>query len=484
MADIKDGQAVVTNPYVTQADKFAVSLRHLADTFLTPKEPRAEFTEDELEEIFQKIDEKVCRNCEQRSRCQLKEKEALREMISEILRATDKYGEDLNVELKRNLQKKCAIAPRFLRETMNVFQDAKTMLLWNNKMAQNRTGCAVQLDAFAHVIQHAVRELNASIFTDPPLEKKLKLLFKKNGIRMLSSVFFVNAHGRYEIHVTIRTEKGSYVTTKMVARIISRCTRRVMCPAEDERPVVGMEYSTVTCVEGPAYYTLQGIAKIGKGCEKISGDNFLMTRLPGGEEAAILSDGMGTGEKAFRESAMMVEMLEELLKAGFPCRTALSMMNTALVMGREEVCFSTVDMCKFDLYTAKCSLIKAGAAVTFIRRRDRMEHIYSESLPIGVVPGQEAEEIHRKLESGDMVIMVTDGVLDALPSGEEEHLLDLIIMGTTIENPCEMAHYILQKVLELSSSEPADDMTVLVAGIWQICYNERIATSAISNENV
>ena len=82
------------------------------------------------------------------------------------------------------------------------------------------------------------------------------------------------------------------------------------------------------------------------------------------------------------------------------------------------------------------------------------------------------------------MIMVTDGVLDALPSKEAEHLLDLIIMGTTIENPCELAHYILQKVLELSTSDPADDMTVLVAGIWRICYNERIATSAISTENV
>ena len=303
MTDIKDGQAVVTNPYVTQADKFAVSLRHLADTFLRSGEPRAEFTDDELEEIFIKVEEKVCRNCEYRDSCPIREGNGIREMIYEILHAADRYGAELNVEIKRNLQKKCEMAPRFLRETLDVFQDAKIRMLWNNKMAQNRTGCAVQLDTFAHVIQHAVRELDSSIFTDPPLEKRIKMQFKKNGIRMLSSVFFVNARGRYEIHVTVRTEKGSYVTTKMVARIISNCTHRVMCPAEDERPVIGTEYATVSCVEGPSYYTLQGIAKIGKGCEKISGDNFLMTRLPGGEEAAILSDGMGTGEKAFRKSA-------------------------------------------------------------------------------------------------------------------------------------------------------------------------------------
>ena len=42
-----------------------------------------------------------------------------------------------------------------------------------------------------------------------------------------------------------------------------------------------------------------------------------------------LSDGMGSGERAFRESTMVVEMLEELLNAGFPVKTAVQIMNTA-----------------------------------------------------------------------------------------------------------------------------------------------------------
>ena len=101
-----------------------------------------------------------------------------------------------------------------------------------------------------------------------------------------------------------------------------------------------------------------------------------------------------------------------------------------------------------------------------------MEHIYSENLPLGVVPNQESGETKRNLESGDIIVMVTDGVLDALPFGEQEHLLDLIIQGTSLENPKELAHYILQSVLELTSGEPKDDMTVLVAGIWEMCYSK------------
>lgn len=463
----REGQTAILNPYVTQADKFAMSLKHLADTFLTLEGPRERFSEDEIEEMFEKVADKVCASCERREQCLKKDRAGIYQMVYELLCTVEEYGAELNVEMKRKLQKNCVLAPRFLRKTLEVFQEAKKVMVWNNKMAMNREGCAVQLDTFAQLIQHATRELDSSIFTDPPLEKKIKIQLKKSGIKMLSSVFFVNAQGRYEIHVTVKTEKGICISTRALAKILSACTGRRMCPAQDERPVLSQEYCTIVCVEGPGFYTLQGIAKIGKGCQKISGDSFLMTQLPGGQEAVILSDGMGSGEKAFHESAMVVEMLEELLKAGFPKKTALSMINTALVIGREEVCFSTIDMSIFDLYTGTCDFIKAGAASTFIRRDGKMEHIHSESLPLGVIQNQEPEESRKKLYSGDIVVMMTDGVLDALPEGEQERLLDLIILGTPIENPKELAHYVLQKVLELTDKEPQDDMTVLVAGIWE-----------------
>ena len=75
------------------------------------------------------------------------------------------------------------------------------------------------------------------------------------------------------------------------------------------------------------------------------------------------------------------------------------------------------------------------------------------------------------MESGDVVVMVSDGILDALPAGEQEHLLDLMIGGSPLENPEELANYILDKVLELAAGIAGDDMTVLVAGIWMMCYS-------------
>lgn len=87
---------------------------------------------------------------------------------------------------------------------------------------------------------------------------------------------------------------------------------------------------------------------------------------------------------------------------------------------------------------------------------------------MGVVQDLEIQSVHKHLQNGDFVIMITDGIMDALPVGEQEFLLDTIIRGTSLNNPKEMAHHILEQVLEWTGEDPMDDMTVLVIGIWRI----------------
>ena len=64
--------------------------------------------------------------------------------------------------------------------------------------------------------------------------------------------------------------------------------------------------------------------------------------------------------------------------------------------------------------------------------------------------------------------MVTDGVMDALPVGEQESLIGKFIRGTESQNPKEMAHYILEQVLEWTGEVPIDDMTIIVIGVWEL----------------
>jgi stage II sporulation protein E len=78
------------------------------------------------------------------------------------------------------------------------------------------------------------------------------------------------------------------------------------------------------------------------------------------------------------------------------------------------------------------------------------------------------EKQELQLSDGDMVIMMTDGVMDALPNGEQELLMKMIVEGVPGQNPKEIAHHILEQVLTCSGEMPSDDMTVLVVGIWSL----------------
>ena len=71
----------------------------------------------------------------------------------------------------------------------------------------------------------------------------------------------------------------------------------------------------------------------------------------------------------------------------------------------------------------------------------------------------------KKLYDGDMVIMVTDGVMDALPAAHQEALMKDIIMEHDTENPGELAAYILGRVRQYQDKEPVDDMTVLAVSL-------------------
>ena len=194
MQELKErGAQIFTNPYVIQVDKFAGSLKKLSDTFSKLEDYRATFTNEENDDIFERVTQKVCRECENREKCLGERRQQTYHMMREILCAVQDYGAELNVELKRRLMKQCLLAPRFLRETLENYENVRQKLIWNNKMVQNREGFAAQLNDLAKTLCYTTHELDAGIFEDEHLKKKIRNQLKKSGIKILSSVFYMTA---------------------------------------------------------------------------------------------------------------------------------------------------------------------------------------------------------------------------------------------------------------------------------------------------
>ena len=179
-----------------------------------------------------------------------------------------------------------------------------------------------------------------------------------------------------------------------------------------------------------------------------------------------ISDGMGSGPSAYRESEQVIELLEQFLEAGFRKETAVRLIHAALML-QDNGSFSSIDLCTVDLFTGLCEFLKIGAAATFLRRTGWVEEILSTSAPVGLTQEIEMETVKRQLEPGNFVVMVSDGVLDSLPQEDADGVLKEIVAAQETENAAEMAENIIKEVLRMGQCRPEDDMTVLVGGFWE-----------------
>ena len=115
----------------------------------------------------------------------------------------------------------------------------------------------------------------------------------------------------------------------------------------------------------------------------------------------------------------------------------------------------------------QCELYKIGAAATFIKHRDFVERVESSSLPVGVTHRMEIATTKKQLNDGDFLVMMSDGVVEYLQEEDPELAMCGILKHIDLKHPGQMADAILEQVLEYTDGKAADDMTVLVCGIWK-----------------
>ena len=167
---------------------------------------------------------------------------------------------------------------------------------------------------------------------------------------------------------------------------------------------------------------------------------------------------MGTGGRAAVDGAMTSAMAESLLKAGIGFDSMLQTVNSALIAKSGDESLATMDVACIDLFSGKAEFLKAGAACTVLRRGRRSELIEASSVPVGIMPGVEFATAEREVNVGDIVVMVSDGVVAA----GSEWLVDLVVAWDEEENPNMLAQNITDEARKRRSDGHEDDVTALV----------------------
>lgn len=343
---------------------------------------------------------------------------------------------------------------------------ARLNYLWYNKILETREAMAIQLNEVADIIEQYTRPTYSDKKILFGMEDFLKHKLHENKIVVRKINFCENSKGQIEIRLIAKKKRRAQVDMDVMENVISQSLGKKMRVIFTDATELTRDFSEFVFMEELNFITISGAARRARQDQNCSGDNYTYVSLDSGQTFMSICDGMGSGEKAAEYSELVIDLLEQLLESGFGESTILKLINSVLLTGNQWQEPAAVDMALIDQYSGICQFLKLGAASTYIKRGNWVECITSTSLPMGVLGEVDVETITKKLYNGDFVIMVSDGIVEALNCTNKEEAIGRIIMDIDTASPREMAFEILTRALENSDGIPKDDMTVLCTGIW------------------
>lgn len=242
-----------------------------------------------------------------------------------------------------------------------------------------------------------------------------------NAINGELSAFLLRRQYRRQLEETRRSARGQYAQ-------LSELLTATAAGLEASAPAMGADKP---CQIGAALRPKEG--------EAVCGDTVSSFRTDRGLWCLVLADGMGSGESARKESALICRLLQQFLEAGVAPEAALKTLNSAMSLrGADTGSFTTVDLCVYDPGAREAAFYKFGAAPSYLKRGGVVRRVTGASLPVGL-QGTPPDVTRAPLAPGGFAVMISDGVADP---AADEWLLDLLA-GWTGDDPQELAGLIL-----------------------------------------
>ena len=464
----KSGHKDMAEIHVYTARKLsdmAGSLERLARTFDLDNTCGNGLSREDAAAAMQMAAAMVCGDCE---RCGMREEGRKKDgyYLYYLLRAFEKKGSVDYEDMPGIFLDSCRHREQFVGHLNRNLGRAAMNLTWKNRFLESRDAVISQFRELAVILEEFSRQMEQARDVTEGWERAVRRTFLLHHMVVERMLVLEYEAKRREVFLTVRTNHGRCVSSADAAICLGQAMGgRDWTAARDSKSIVGRKAATIRFLEEGSYEMLFGVARRPKDGETVSGDSYTFSRETPGQVVISLSDGMGSGEGAGEESRRVVELTEQLLAAGYTPRSALKLVNTVLLLTGEEQHPATIDLCCVDLYTGVLEAMKLGAAATFVAGDAGVELLQAQDAPAGVLLPVEPALLTRKLWEDDRIVMVSDGVLEALPGDDKEQFLKEYLESIGRRNPQELAEMVLE-FAGACADGARDDMTVLAAEIW------------------
>lgn len=206
-------------------------------------------------------------------------------------------------------------------------------------------------------------------------------------------------------------------------------------------------------------------AKTNKYATSESGDTLEVVERPNGGLSVVLADGQTSGKGAKSISSMVVRKVISLLAEGVRDGAAARAASDHLFTERNGKVSASLNILSVDLQTLTLVIARNNPIPLFIARKEKIECIDDESVPIGTNRNIKPVITEIALEEGTTIVVYTDGIAYAGDrTGEHLDICTLLEAALEDQEPSAqlIANMLLNQALRLDQNRPNDDMSIVV----------------------
>jgi sigma-B regulation protein RsbU (phosphoserine phosphatase) len=212
------------------------------------------------------------------------------------------------------------------------------------------------------------------------------------------------------------------------------------------------------------------IAAINLPSKQVGGDYFDIIKVDEGKYIIAIADVSGKGIPASLLMANMQAFLQVISKQNIDIATATALINDLITQNTSDGRFITFFWGLLDDNEKKLTYVNAGHNPPILVRQNKIIRLSEGGIILGVMKTIMTYNSNSiDLESGDKIILFTDGVSEAMnPYSEEfsENRLEQIAINTSSLSAAETMNNIRKEIEEFVQGAPqSDDLTMLIISV-------------------
>lgn len=431
------------------------ALLDVSDTVSQVSQELGKINAPDFKTVLSYIEQDACAGCKLRLHCWENKNAdttaAVMKMIN-IVKGCDTAENDKSLDEFRG---RCLRVKKMEDAVKNRYSGYASLISAENRIDEVRQVVSEQFEGISVMLDELSSSLKEEQQFDAGVAEAAVSALKNIGIHALECSAKIDTFGRLSLEIKISVSKETVLNRLQIMKVLS-----LACERDFDIPNVTKsgDFALITLNEHANFRIDIGVDQRCAAAGSICGDAYKYFNDGKGHFIMVLSDGMGTGGRAAVDGAMASGLMARLLKAGFGYDCSLKILNSSMLFKSSDESLATMDIASIDLFTGNIELYKAGAAPTLVRRGSHSGRAESNSLPVGILKEVSFDRAGIRLRSGDILLLVSDGVTFEGTEWIRQELENWRDGGAQ-----DLAEYICDCAKRRSANTRHDDITVMAA---------------------